>query len=156
MAKATFGAGCFWGVEELFRQLDGVSETAAGYMGGHTASPSYEAVCSGSTNHAEVVQVIYDPERVSYETLLQVFFDNHNPTELNRQGPDIGTQYRSAVFYHSDAQQYAAEKAKQALATSGRFKREIVTRIVAADTFWIAEDYHQQYLAKRGLASCHI
>lgn len=156
METATFGAGCFWGVEETFRQIPGVTATAVGYMGGSVAQPTYEQVCTDRTGHAEVVQVQFDPAVVRYETLLQVFFDNHNPTTLNRQGPDIGTQYRSAVFYHSPAQQAQAEAAKAALQASGRFARPIVTEITPAGTFWQAEEYHQQYLAKRGQSHCHI
>jgi peptide-methionine (S)-S-oxide reductase len=156
METATFGAGCFWGVEETFRQLPGVKETAVGYMGGHLERPTYEDVCTDRTGHAEVVQVVFDPAVVSYETLLRVFFDNHNPTTLNRQGPDIGTQYRSAVFYESEAQRAQAEAVKAELQASGRFPRPIVTEITPATNFWLAEDYHQQYLAKRGLSHCQI
>ena len=156
MAIATFGAGCFWGVEETYRQIDGVLETAVGYMGGTTDNPTYREVCTGRTNHAEVVKVSYDPEKVSYDTLVDIFFDNHNPTELNRQGPDVGTQYRSVVFTHDENQAAIADKKRSALQASGRFKRDIVTLIEPAKTFWIAEDYHQQYLAKRGLVSCHV
>lgn len=156
MATATFGAGCFWGVEEAFRRIDGVTETAVGYMGGHLDNPTYQDVCSGRTGHAEVVQVEYDPEKVGYDQLLEVFWSSHDPTQLNRQGPDFGTQYRSAIFYHTLEQQEAAEASKQLQEASGRFRRPIVTQIVPAATFWRAEDYHQQYLAKRGMASCHI
>lgn len=156
MATATFGAGCFWGVEEAFRQLDGVTDTAVGYMGGHTLNPTYRDVCTDHTGHAEVVQVEYDPERVSYDQLLQLFWENHDPTTLNRQGPDIGTQYRSAIFYHTPEQQAAAQASKERLEGSGRFRRPIVTEITPAGTFYRAEEYHQQYLAKRGMSSCHI
>jgi peptide-methionine (S)-S-oxide reductase len=153
---ATFGAGCFWGVEAAFRQIKGVKATAAGFMGGHTERPSYEDVCYRDTGHAEVVSVEFDPERVSYETLLNVFWENHDPTTLNRQGPDIGEQYRSAIYYHSPEQQAAAEASKQRLTDEGRFRRPIVTEITPAATFWKAEEYHQQYLEKRGLSTCHI
>jgi peptide-methionine (S)-S-oxide reductase len=156
MGKATFGAGCFWGVEEAFRQTPGVTSTAVGYAGGTLDNPTYEQVCSGRTGHAEVVQVEFDPAQVSYEQLLQVFWENHNPTQLNRQGPDIGTQYRSAIFYHSPEQKEVAEQSKQQLEASGQFNRPIVTQIEAASTFYRAEEYHQQYLAKRGARSCHF
>lgn len=156
MEKATFAAGCFWGVEETFRVLDGVESTRVGYIGGKTENPTYKEVCTDETGHAEAVEVIYDPAKVSYDTLLNIFWENHDPTQLNRQGPDIGTQYRTAVFYHSDAQRATAEASKQALQGSGKFKRPVVTQIVPAVTFWPAEDYHQQYLLKRGLANCHI
>jgi peptide-methionine (S)-S-oxide reductase len=156
MEKATFGAGCFWGVEEAFRQTPGVTSTAVGYAGGTLDNPTYEQVCSGRTGHAEVVQVEFDPAQVSYEQLLQVFWENHNPTQLNRQGPDIGTQYRSAIFYHSPEQKEVAEQSKQQLEASGQFNRPIVTQIEAASTFYRAEEYHQQYLAKRGARSCHF
>ncbi len=156
MEKATFGAGCFWGVEEAFRQTPGVTSTAVGYAGGTLKNPTYEPVCTGRTGHAEVVQVEFDPEQISYEQLLQVFWENHNPTQLNRQGPDIGTQYRSAIFYHSPEQQATAEASKQQLEASGQFNRPIVTQIEAASEFYMAEEYHQQYLAKRGVRSCHF
>lgn len=154
--KATFGAGCFWGVEAAFRQLKGVTATAVGYAGGDKANPNYREVCSGNTGHAEVVQVEFDPVVVSYDELLQTFWSNHNPTQLNRQGPDIGTQYCSCIFYHSDAQREAAEASKAALEAAKRFSRPIVTTIEAASDFWRAEEYHQQYLEKRGLAVCHV
>lgn len=156
MQKATFGAGCFWGVEAAFRQVQGVVSTSVGYTGGSLKNPTYEDVCSGRTGHAEAVEVIYDPAKISYEQLLQVFWENHDPTTLNRQGPDVGTQYRSAIFYHTPEQQAAALAAKAKLQTSGRYQRPIVTEIVAASPYYLAEDYHQQYLEKRGLASCHI
>jgi peptide-methionine (S)-S-oxide reductase len=156
MAKATFGAGCFWGVEETFRQLEGVTGTSVGYEGGHSPNPTYEDVCSHTTGHAEVVEVDYDPERVSFGQLLEVFWANHDPTTLNRQGPDVGDQYRSAVFYHTPEQKEAAERMKRDLDASGRFRRAIVTEIVPATTFYRAEEYHQQYLAKRGRSSCHV
>ena len=156
MEKATFGAGCFWGVEAAFRQIKGVKATAVGYMGGKLNDPTYQDVCTDRTGHAEVVQVEYDPSEVSYEDLLRVFWENHDPTTLNRQGPDTGTQYRSVIFYHTPEQEAAAKASKEALAKSGRYKRPIVTEIVPAPEFWRAEDYHQQYLEKRGLAHCHI
>lgn len=156
MAKATFAAGCFWGVEAAFRQIDGVTATTVGYSGGNTASPTYKEVCTDTTGHAEVVQVEYDPDRVSYETLLDTFWSNHDPTQLNRQGPDVGTQYRSAIFYHDDDQKAAAAASKEKLESSGRSGRPIVTEIIEAQEFYLAEDYHQQYLENRGLASCTI
>jgi peptide-methionine (S)-S-oxide reductase len=155
-SKATFGAGCFWGVEAAFRQIEGVVDTAVGYAGGHQPDPTYRDVCTDRTGHAEVVQVEYDPARVSYGQLLDVFWENHDPTTLNRQGPDVGTQYRSVVFYHDEEQRAAAEESKQRLDASGRFRRPIVTQVVPAAPFYRAEEYHQRYLEKRGLASCHI
>jgi peptide-methionine (S)-S-oxide reductase len=154
--KATFGAGCFWGVEETFRKLKGVTDTAVGYAGGTKENPTYEDVCTDQTGHAEVVQVEFDPAKISYPELLDVFWANHNPTMLNRQGPDVGTQYRSVIFYHSPEQKAAAEESKAALAKSGRFKREIVTQIEPAPKFFRAEEYHQRYLEKRGLSHCAI
>lgn len=154
--KATFGAGCFWGIESTFRQVKGVTSTAVGYLGGTFKNPTYEDVCTGETGHAEVVQVEYDPELVSYNDLLAIFWKNHNPTTLNRQGPDVGTQYRSAVFYHNEAQRQAAEASKESLGRSGVFSRPIVTEITPATEFYRAEDYHQQYLEKRGKTSCRI
>ncbi|MFP4499887.1 MAG: peptide-methionine (S)-S-oxide reductase MsrA [Candidatus Hydrogenedentota bacterium] len=156
MEKATFAAGCFWGVEAAFRRVKGVEATSVGYTGGHKEEPTYKQVCSGNTGHAEAVEVVYDPEKVSYEDLLGVFWQNHDPTQVNRQGPDIGDQYRSAIFYHDEAQQEAAEKSKAAIEESGKYRKSIATEIVPAQTFWRAEDYHQQYLEKRGLASCHL
>jgi peptide-methionine (S)-S-oxide reductase len=156
MEKATFGAGCFWGVEAAFRQIKGVTSTAVGYMGGALRDPTYKDVCTDRTGHAEVVQVEFDPAQVSYDDLLGVFWENHDPTTLNRQGPDVGTQYRSAIFYHTPEQQAAAQASKDALAKSGKYRRPIVTEIVPAPEFWRAEEYHQQYLEKRGLAQCHI
>ena len=156
MEQAIFGAGCFWGVEAAFRQVQGVRATAVGYLGGTVENPSYEEVCTGQTNHAEVVQVDFDPEQVSYEDLLAVFWASHDPTTLNRQGPDVGTQYRSAVFYLDDTQRESAETSKSAEDASGRHRRSIVTEITEAAPFYAAEDYHQQYLEKRGLATCHI
>ncbi len=156
LQKATFGAGCFWGVEASFRQIKGVVATAVGYSGGNYPNATYKDVCSGRTGHAEVVEVTYDPARVSYEDLLRVFWDNHNPTTLNRQGWDIGTQYRSAIFFHSPEQEEEARASKAALEASGKWRKPIVTEIVAVGPFYRAEDYHQQYLEKRGLSSCHM
>jgi peptide-methionine (S)-S-oxide reductase len=156
MEKATFGAGCFWGVEAAFRQVEGVKETAVGYMGGTLDNPTYEDVCTDKTGHVEVVEVTYDPAEVTYEELLKVFWTNHDPTQVNRQGPDHGTQYRTVIFYHTPEQKAAAERSKKALDESGKFRRPIATAIEPAQTFWRAEEYHQQYLEKRGLASCHI
>jgi peptide-methionine (S)-S-oxide reductase len=155
-ALATFGAGCFWGVEAAFRQVPGVIATTVGYEGGRTENPTYRDVCSHTTGHAEVVQVEYDPARVSYDELLRVFWDEHDPTQLNRQGPDGGDQYRSVIFYHTPEQQAAAEASKAGLERSGKYRRPIVTQIVLAQTFTRAEEYHQQYLEKRGLSTCHI
>jgi peptide-methionine (S)-S-oxide reductase len=154
--KAMFGAGCFWGVEETFRKLKGVTDTAVGYAGGTKENPTYEDVCTDRTGHAEVVQVEFDSAKISYPELLDVFWANHNPTTLNRQGPDVGTQYRSVIFYYSPGQKAAAEESKAALAKSGRFKREIVTQIEPAPKFFPAEEYHQRYLEKRGLSHCAI
>jgi peptide-methionine (S)-S-oxide reductase len=156
MAKATFAAGCFWGVEAAFRQVKGVKSTAVGYSGGHSTNPTYEQVCTDRTGHAEAVEVEYDPAVVPYDELLKVFWQNHDPTQLNRQGPDHGSQYRSAIFYHTPEQQAAAEVSKTRLDDSKTLKRPIVTQIVPAAEFYRAEDYHQQYLEKRGQASCHI
>ena len=155
LATATFGAGCFWGVEEIYRMLEGVTETAAGYMGGSKPNPTYEDVCSDKSGHAEVVQITYDPERISFEKLLQVFWGNHNPTTSNRQGPDVGTQYRSAIFYHDTSQKESAERSKAALEASGKWSKPIVTEIMPAKEFWKAEEYHQKYLQKRGQGACH-
>ncbi len=155
-AKATFAAGCFWGVEAAFRQIPGVISTAVGYMGGRTENPTYRQVCSHTTGHAEAVEVTYDPTQVSYDDLLNVFWENHDPTQLNRQGPDVGDQYRSAIFFHDAEQEQAAKASKERLEQAGRYRRPIVTLIVPTETFWMAEDYHQQYLEKRGLASCHV
>ena len=156
MEKATFGAGCFWGVEEAFRQLKGVTSAAVGYEGGTKIAPTYQDVCTDRTGHAEVVEVDFDPKMISYETLLDAFWELHDPTTLNRQGPDHGTQYRSVIFFHSDEQERIAKASKEKLSKSGNYKNPIVTQIVPAQTFWRAEEYHQQYLAKRGLGSCHI
>jgi peptide-methionine (S)-S-oxide reductase len=154
--KATFGAGCFWGVEETFRKLSGVVSTAAGYAGGTKDNPSYEDVCTDETGHAEVVEVEFDPSQISYNQLLDVFWSNHNPTTLNRQGPDFGKQYRSVIFYHSREQKAAAESSKDELEKSRRFNRPIVTQIEPAPRFWRAEEYHQRYLEKRGQSHCAI
>ncbi len=154
--KATFGAGCFWGVEAAFRQVPGVVATTVGYLGGNYKNPTYYDVCSGKTGHAEVVEVVYDPARVAYDDLLTVFWENHDPTTLNRQGPDVGEQYRSAIFFHTPDQQAAAQASKVRLESKKRYRRPIVTEITPATEFYRAEEYHQQYLEKRGLASCHI
>jgi len=154
METATFGAGCFWGVEQTYRQIEGVTETAVGYSGGKTESPSYKEVCTDRTGHAEVVQVTYDPSKVDYDKLLEVFWDAHDPTQLNHQGPDFGTQYRSVVFYHTPEQKKLAEASKTRLTESGKHDDPIVTQIEPAQTFYRAEEYHQQYLTKRGLTSC--
>ena len=156
MEIATFGAGCFWGVEESFRQIPGVLDTSVGYLGGVTQNPTYQDVCSDETGHAEVVQITYDPAKVSYDQLLNAFWEAHDPTTLNRQGPDIGTQYRSAVFFHSAEQERLARASKEKMESSGKFRRPIVTEITPASTFYRAEEYHQKYLAKRGLSHCHI
>ena len=156
MEKATFAAGCFWGVEATFRAMPGVLSTRVGYTGGQTDNPSYKEVCTDRTGHAEAVEVEFDPAQVRYTDLLKVFWENHDPTQLNRQGPDWGTQYRSAIFFHTSEQQSAAQASKEALEKAHHYSKPIVTQIVPAVTFFPAEDYHQQYLEKRGLASCHI
>ena len=156
MEKATFAAGCFWGVEETFRQLPGVLDTAVGFMGGTTANPSYREVCGGRTRHAEVVHLEYDPSRISYDELLEAFWGCHDPTTLNRQGPDVGDQYRSAIFYHSPEQEASARASKDRLESAGRFRRPIVTAIEPASTFWRAEEYHQRYLENTGAAACRV
>jgi peptide-methionine (S)-S-oxide reductase len=156
MAKATFGAGCFWGVEETFRKIPGVKATAVGYSGGRLKDPTYEDVCTDETGHAEVVEVEYDPAVVPYDRLLDVFWESHNPTQLNRQGPDVGTQYRSVIFFHDAEQEKAAHASRERLAGSGRFARPIVTEISPAQPFWRAEEYHQRYFEKRGGGSCHV
>jgi len=152
--KATFGAGCFWGVEAAFRRLAGVTSTQVGYTGGAVKNPSYEQVCTDNTGHAEAVEVTFDPQVISYHDLLEVFWNNHNPTTLNRQGLDVGAQYRSAIFYHSPEQLAEAQASRDA--AQAQFPRPIVTQIVPASEFWRAEEYHQQYLEKRGLAHCHL
>ena len=154
--KATFGAGCFWGVEETFRRLNGVVSTVVGYAGGTTLNPTYQDVCTDRTGHAEVVQVEYDPARISYRDLLDVFWANHDPTTPNRQGPDVGTQYRSVVFYHSPEQKEEAENSKKNLQKTGKFRRPIVTQIEPAPNFFRAEEYHQRYLEKRGVSHCAV
>ena len=151
MEKATLGAGCFWGVEAAFRKIEGVASTTVGYAGGSFKDPTYKDVCSGKTGHAEVVQVEYDPSKVSYEELLRVFWNIHDPTTLNRQGPDIGTQYRSVVLFHNPEQEAAATASKQKLQSSGRYQKSIVTEITPASEFYRAEDYHQQYFEKCGI-----
>jgi len=157
MQRATFAAGCFWGVESAFRQLPGVLATAVGYTGGHTENPTYREVCSGRTGHAEAVTVDFDPATISYEQLLKVFWDLHDPTQLDRQGPDYGSQYRSAIFTHGSEQEKAARESKERLSKSGRFRKPVVTEIIAAPDFYMAEDYHQQYFEKRGVAPvCHV
>jgi peptide-methionine (S)-S-oxide reductase len=153
---ATFGAGCFWGIEAAFRRVPGVLDAAAGYSGGRTENPSYQDVCTDTTGHAEVVQVTFDPAKLSYEQLLDVFWTIHDPTQVNRQGPDYGKQYRTAIFFHSPEQEAASKKSKQALEASGKLRRPVATEITAAGPFWRAEEYHQRYLEKRGAASCHI
>ncbi len=153
---ATFGGGCFWGVEYFFAETDGVEQTAVGYMGGTVDNPTYRQVCSKTTGHAEVVQMTYDPQKVSYEDLLKLFFDLHDPTQVNRQGPDVGTQYRSVVFFHTPEQETAARALKDQLNASGEFDRPVATIIEAAPTFWRAEEYHQQYFQKKGIVpTCH-
>jgi len=156
MEKATFGAGCFWGVEETFRKIKGVKDTAVGYTGGALKDPTYKDVCTNESGHSEVVQVIFEPAEDSYDELLDVFWSNHNPTTLNRQGPDWGTQYRSAIFFHSPEQEAKARASKENLEKSGRYNRPIVTQIVPEAVFYRAEEYHQRYLEKRGVSSCHI
>jgi peptide-methionine (S)-S-oxide reductase len=154
--KATFAAGCFWGVEEKFRHVPGVIKTTVGYEGGTTLSPTYNEVCSDKTGHAEAIEIEYDPHQISYEELLQVFWQNHNPTQLNQQGPDIGTQYRSVIFYHTPEQRQLAETSKKNLAQSGQHRLPIVTCIEPAQTFYKAEEHHQRYLEKKGIAHCKI
>lgn len=153
---ATFGAGCFWGIEAAFRRIPGVVDAAAGYSGGHTVNPTYKDVCTDETGHAEVVQVTFDPSQVTYDKLLDAFWQMHDPTQVNRQGPDFGSQYRTGIFFHSPEQKAAAEKSKAALQASGKFRKPIATEITPAGPFYRAEDYHQRYLEKRGAASCHI
>jgi peptide-methionine (S)-S-oxide reductase len=156
VATATFAAGCFWGVEDAFRQVKGVTSTTVGYIGGTTKNPTYKEVCTDPTGHAEAVEVEFDPGQVSYRELLAAFFQSHDPTTINRQGPDIGTQYRSAIFFHDAEQEAEAREAKAALEKSGVFRRPIVTQIVPASEFYRAEDYHQQYFEKQGIRSCHL
>lgn len=156
MEKATFGAGCFWGVESFFREVPGVIDAVAGYAGGHVDNPTYKQVCTDRTGHAEVVQVSFDPAKVSFDKLLGVFFANHDPTTLNRQGPDIGSQYRSVIFTHSPEQEKTARAKIAALTKAGRYKRPIVTTVEPFKNFYRAEDYHQRYFEKNGLPSCHV
>jgi peptide-methionine (S)-S-oxide reductase len=153
---ATFGAGCFWGIEANFRKIPGVVEAESGYSGGHMVNPTYKDVCTDETGHAEVVQVTFDPDRVSYEKLLEAFWQMHDPTQVNRQGPDYGSQYRSAIFFHSPEQEAAAKKGKAALEASGKLRHPVATEITAAGPFFRAEEYHQKYLEKRGATSCHF
>jgi methionine-S-sulfoxide reductase len=153
--KATFGAGCFWGVEEAFRTVKGVISTQVGYMGGSVRNPTYEQVSTGTTGHAEVVEITFDPDQVSYRGLLDIFWRIHDPTQKNRQGPDIGTNYRSIIFYHTLEQKEEAEASKQQISAAGRFRKPIVTEIVPASTFWRAEEYHQKYFQRRGGGRCH-
>lgn len=155
MAKATFGAGCFWGVEAAFQNLEGVSATAVGYAGGTVPDPGYDLVCTGRTGHAEVVHIEYDPETIPFSVLLDVFWKCHDPTTLNRQGPDAGTQYRSAIFFHDSEQEATARSSQKALDANGRFADPIVTEIAPAGEFYRGEEYHQRYLEKRGLTQCH-
>ncbi|MEK6967900.1 MAG: peptide-methionine (S)-S-oxide reductase MsrA [Nanoarchaeota archaeon] len=155
LETATFGAGCFWGVEETFRTLKGVKGTAVGFMGGHTEIPSYKDVCNKDTGHAEVVHITFKPSEISYEMLLNVFWENHDPTQYHRQGPDGGSQYRSVIFYHNPKQKKIAEQSKKFWSNSGKFEKPIVTEIIKAGEFYKAEDYHQKYLMKRGESSCH-
>jgi peptide-methionine (S)-S-oxide reductase len=156
VAIATFAAGCFWGVEDAFRGVKGVTSTTVGYTGGHTKNPTYKDVCGQATGHAEAVEVEFDPQQVSYQKLLDLFWEIHDPTQLNRQGPDVGSQYRSAIFFHDAEQEAAARASKAALEKSGKFKSAIVTEIAPAPEFYRAEDYHQQYFEKRGVKSCHF
>jgi peptide-methionine (S)-S-oxide reductase len=156
MAKATFGAGCFWGVEMSFRRLDGVTDAAVGYAGGHTENPTYQDICGHGTGHAEVVEVEYDPTTITYESLLQAFFEIHDPTQMNRQGPDIGDQYRSVIFFHNPEQQAIAESTKAELDASDRYARPISTLIEPTPTFWRAEEYHQRYIETRGGGGCAV
>jgi peptide-methionine (S)-S-oxide reductase len=154
--KATFAAGCFWGVESAFRQIDGVLDAQVGYAGGKTVNPTYKEVCTGTTGHAEALEITFDPAKVSYRTLVGFFFKMHDPTQVNRQGPDFGTQYRSAIFYHSPEQQTVAEQVKAELENSGKYKKPLATQIVPAAPFYRAEEYHQRYFEKNGGPACHI
>ena len=156
LSLATFAAGCFWGVEELFRTIPGVYSTTVGYVGGEKVDPTYKEVCTGNTGHAEAVQIVYDAKKVNFITLLNIFWNNHDPTTLNRQGPDVGSQYRSAIFFHHEDQKKAAENSKKELVRSNKFKNRIVTQIIPITNFYRAEEYHQDYLYKRGLGSCHL
>ena len=154
--KATFGAGCFWGVEARFAEMPGVIDTAVGYEGGDLEHPTYKEVCTDRTGHAEVVEVTFDNSRVSYDTLLDTFFAMHDPTQVNRQGPDWGSQYRSVVFAHSEEQMKQAQAKIAELNASGAYRKPIATKVEPAQTFWKAEEYHQRYLEKRGMVHCHI
>ena len=154
--KATFAAGCFWGVESTFRRVNGVIDTQVGYTGGKTEKPTYEEVCAGTTGHAEAIEITFDPDKVSYGALAELFFEMHDPTQVNRQGPDVGTQYRSAVFYHSPEQKVAAEAAKAALEKSDIYRKPVATQILPAGPFYRAEEYHQRYFEKNGGPSCHF
>ncbi|OPZ44919.1 MAG: methionine sulfoxide reductase A [Euryarchaeota archaeon ADurb.BinA087] len=155
--KATFAAGCFWGVEAAFREMKGVISTRVGYTGGHAKNPTYEEVCSGKTGHAEAVEVVFDPLAVSYQELLDLFWSIHDPTQLNRQGPDYGTNYRSAIFYHTPTQKILAEESRKRIAESGRYgRRPVVTEIMPASPFYPAEEYHQQFYEKQGRRSCRV
>jgi peptide-methionine (S)-S-oxide reductase len=154
--KATFAAGCFWGVESAFRQVAGVLDAQVGYTGGKTVNPTYREVCTGTTGHAEALEITFDPAKVPYETLVSLFFKMHDPTQVNRQGPDVGTQYRSAVFYHSPEQKAVAETIKATLSKSGKYKKALATEILPAEPFYRAEEYHQRYFEKNGGPACHI
>ena len=153
---ASFAAGCFWGVEARFRAVEGVLDAVSGYMGGHTQNPSYQDICRGDTGHAEAVQVTFDDEQVSYDELLDLFFDSHNPTTLNRQGPDFGSQYRSAVFWHDEDQRTATEQKISEVNASGKWPDPVVTQLAKAPEFWRAEEYHQRYLEKNGAGFCKV
>lgn len=153
---ATFAAGCFWGVEDLFLKTNGVIKTTVGYTGGHAKNPTYSQVCSDATGHAEAVQIEFDPKIINYNELLKIFWENHNPTTYHRQGPDVGSQYRSAIFYHNDEQKRQAEESKAELEKSKKYRDKIVTEITKASEFYPAEEYHQKYLQKKGLTTCHI
>ena len=154
--KATFAAGCFWGVESVFRQAPGVTDTQVGYTGGKTVNPTYQEVCTDATGHAEAIEITFDPAKVTYKELVNLFFKMHDPTQVNRQGPDVGAQYRSVIFYHSPEQKAAAEEVKAALEKSGRYKKPVATKILPAEPFYRAEEYHQRYFEKNGGPSCHI
>jgi methionine-S-sulfoxide reductase len=156
LQTAIFAAGCFWGAQYYFDQVPGVVSTEVGYIGGHVDNPSYEAVCNHTTGHAEATKVIFDPKKVSYETLLKQFFRMHDPTQLNRQGPDVGDQYRSAIFYQDESQRQAGRKMIEQLNSSGKFKKPVVTTLEPSEHFWPAEDYHQKYTEKTGIGACHI
>ena len=154
--KATFAAGCFWGVESAFRQIDGVIDTQVGYTGGKTINPTYKEVCTDATGHAEAIEITFDPAKISYQTLVEYFFKMHDPTQINRQGPDSGTQYRSAIFFHTPRQQVVAEEVKASLGKSGKYKKPLATQILPAGPFYRAEEYHQRYFDKNGGSACHI